>query len=350
MSQPPPWLDEDIAEPLPVTPPPPARSRERPAMSASAAPAAAPLPGPLLDLIARVDNVPLDFEHHHAPFYRLLLAPDPRPHGYMHPDTVAAMPWPAGFAVDHAERAVVLAAPPAGGALAAHANAAFQAAVDAAIARAVFPSLNGLHSEHFLVMGARAPVRIERFAAPLFGIATRGAHLTCYVPTPRGPEIWVARRSRSLFTYPGMLDSTVAGGVKAAHSPLECVLAEAAEEACLPPGLVAGAVRSAGAITLAHRSARTGLFHAEVLYAYDLALPPGVVPRPGDDEVEAFTLMTCRDVRARMHAGEFKPNVCAVMVDFLVRHGEVTPETEADYVEVCARLRRRLPVPTRPDV
>ncbi|PNY23817.1 Uncharacterized protein TCAP_06240 [Tolypocladium capitatum] len=318
-------------------------------MSASAAPDAGPRSGPLMDLITRVDNVPLDFEENHAPFYRLLLAPDPRPHGYVHPDTVAAMPWPASFAVDHARRVVVLAAPPAGASLSAHANAAFQAAVDAAIAGSVFPTLNGQHSEPFLLMGARAFVQIERFAAPLFGIATRGAHLTCYVPTPQGPRIWVARRSRSLFTYPGMLDSTVAGGVQAAHSPRDCILAEAAEEACLPPGLVAGGVRSAGAITLATRSARTGLFHAEVLYAYDLALPAHVVPRPGDGEVEAFTLMGCAEVRARMHAGEFKPNVCAVMVDFLLRHGEVTPEAEADYVDVCARLRRRLPMPTRPD-
>ena len=295
-------------------------------------------------------SVPLDFETNHAPFYRLLLAPDPRPHGYVHPDTVAKMPWPASFALDHARREVVLAAAPTGASLSEHANAAFQAAVDAAIAGDVFPSINGMHSEHFLVMGARDFVQIERFAAPLFGIATRGAHLTCYVATPAGPRIWVARRSRSLFTYPGMLDSTVAGGVKATDSPLACVLAEADEEACLPAELVSRSVRSAGAITLANRSARTGLFHAEVLYAYDLALPPDVVPRPGDGEVEAFMLMSCDEVRARMRAGEFKPNVCAVMADFLVRHGEVTPEGEREFADVCARLRRRLPMPTVSDV
>lgn len=164
------------------------------------------------------------------------------------------------------------------------------------------------------------------------------------------PRIWVARRSRALLTHPGLLDSTVAGGVQAAHGPLECVLAEAAEEAGLPAGLVARAARSAGVVTLAHRSPRTGLLHAQVLYAYDLALPAGVAPRPRDGEVEAFALMGCAEVRARMHAGEFKPNVCAVMVDFLVRHGAVTPEGEPDYVDVCARLRRRLPMPTAPDV
>ena len=128
------------------------------------------------------------------------------------------------------------------------------------------------------------------------------------------------------------------------------MLAEAGEEASLPAALVARGVRGAGAITLANRNARTGLVHGEVLYVYDLALPPDVVPRPADGEVEAFSLMGCDEVRARMHAGEFKPNVCAVMVDFLIRHGELTPETEPDYVDLCARLRRRLPMPTVSDV
>jgi hypothetical protein len=51
-----------------------------------------------------------------------------------------------------------------------------------------------------------------------------------------------------------------------------------------------------------------------------------------------------------MLAGEFKPNVCPVMIDFLIRHGEVTAEHEPDYVELCQRLRRKIPVPTTSEV
>ncbi|KJZ77278.1 hypothetical protein HIM_03599 [Hirsutella minnesotensis 3608] len=228
----------------------------------------------LLDLITRVDNVPLDFEQQCEPFYRLVLAPDPRPHGYVHPDTVAKMPWPASFSIDHERRRVCLEAPPAGMTLSAHANAAFQQAIDAAIARDLFPTVNGMHSEHFLV---------------------------------------------------------------------------AVEEASLPEALVAARVRSAGAVTLANRNAKTGLFHSEILYVYDMELPPDVTPLPGDDEVEEFVLMGCAELRDCMARGEFKPNVCPVMIDFLIRHGEITPEQERDYVDVCARLRRKLPVPTTSD-
>ncbi|KAM0261013.1 hypothetical protein ACHAQJ_002452 [Trichoderma viride] len=308
----------------------------------------------LLDLITVFDNVPLDFEQNHDPYYRLILAPDDRPHGYIHPNTIARMPWPAAFSINHEKRQVVLSAAPADISLSVHANAAFQQAVDAAIDGNIFPTLNGMHSEYFLVPGARQFVQIERFAATLFGIATRGAHLTAYTTTADGElRIWVARRSKTLYTYPGMLDSTVAGGVKATDSPLDCILAESMEEASLPPSLIAPRVRATGVITMVNRNPRSELVHSEILYTYDLELSgkDNQVPRLGDDgEVDEFVLMSCEEVERRMRAGEFKTNVCAVMIDFLIRHGKITPEGEADYVDICTRLRRRLPVPTRSDV
>ena len=147
---------------------------------------------------------------------------------------------------------------------------------------------------------------------------------------------------------------------------MDCILDECEEEASLPRGYVREHVRPVGTVTLANQNPRTGLFHGEVLYAYDLELPAPTsapasgeeedasretyTPTPNDGEVEAFTLMDCAEVRRRMERGEFKPNVCCVMIDFLVRHGVVTPEGEGEeaYVEVCARLRRRLPMATGP--
>ncbi|KAG5989817.1 hypothetical protein E4U43_004427 [Claviceps pusilla] len=304
----------------------------------------------LLHLIAIVDNTPLDFETNCAPYYRLHLSPDPRTHGYIHPDVVSRMPWPSSFVINHEHRHVTLSPCPSGTSLSAHANVAFQQAVDTAIEKSIFPSLNGMHSEYFRLMGAREFVRVERFASSLFGIATRGAHLTCYVRAAQGPPmIWVARRSAKLLAYPGLLDSTVAGGVKADHSPLDCILAESDEEAALPVDLVAEHVRSVGVITLANTNVRSHLHHSEVLYIYDLELPADVVPRPHDGEVDEFVLMSCDEVRRRMLNQEFKPNVCPVLIDFLVRHAVITPEHEPQYVDICSRLRRKLPVPTVSD-
>lgn len=290
----------------------------------------------------------MDFAQNHEPFYRLLIHPDSRPHGYVHPRTIANLPWPSQFTIDDASRTVTLTA-----ASATQVNQAFQAACDAAIDSGQFPSLNGLHSEPFLIPGARydEPIQVERFTSSVFGICTRGSHMTAFVrdaesSDPNDLKIWVARRSKHLFTYPGMLDSTVAGGVKASDTPWNCIIAECDEEARLSQDLTLTRVKSTGVVTLMNRSPRTDLVHGEILYVYDLELQPGETPSPRDEEVEAFELMGWKEVVQRMKAGEFKPNVCHVMIDFLIRHGLVTHDTEQEYVDICTRLRRPLPMPT----
>ena len=176
--------------------------------------------------------------------------------------------------------------------------------------------------------------------------------MTAYVPPSSDPplplRIWVARRSAHLVAHPSLLDSSVAGGVKASSTPLDCILAESYEEALLSPDFVAANVKSVGAVTLANRHVKSERFHAEVLYVFDLEMPLDVIPTPGDEEVEEFVLMEVGEVMERMLAGEFKPNVCPIMIDFLMRHGVITPENEPYYVEIGTRLHRTLPMPTRP--
>ncbi|KAK0384279.1 hypothetical protein NLU13_8367 [Sarocladium strictum] len=304
----------------------------------------------LLDLITRVDNVPLDFQQNFHPYYRLFVHPDPHPHGYIHPKTIESLTWPPTFTISHPDRTVTLTVSPS---TPEAINASFQEVIDFALASPLFPSLT-IHSEPFLIPGLShfpdSLVHIERFASSLFGIATRGSHLTAYLPaTPASPlRIWVARRSRHLVAHPSLLDSSVAGGVKATDSPLDCILAESHEEASLSREFVARNVRAVGAVTLANINPRTELFHAEILYVYDLEMPPDVVPVPEDDEVEEFVLMDFDEVMGHMLKGEFKPNVCGIMIDFLIRHGIITPENEPDYVDICSRLHRVLPMPTKP--
>ena len=46
-----------------------------------------------------------------------------------------------------------------------------------------------------------------------FGARAYGVHVNGYVRTPDGGiELWVARRSKTKPTWPGMLDHIVAGG------------------------------------------------------------------------------------------------------------------------------------------
>lgn len=293
--------------------------------------------------------------------YKLLLPDDSRTHGYLTSDTVSKLPWTADFSIDHKDRVVRVAVSEIE---TDRINAAFQAVIDGAIAlgTSVFPNLTS-HSEMVRIVGAKeypsktptqpVPIRLERFAASLFGICSRGAHLTAYVrdtnqPTSAGLRVWVARRDINLHTYPGMLDTTVAGGVKAEATPWQCIVAESDEEAALPLSYVEKNVVSAGVVTYVTQRKGTGQLQPNVLYVYDLELGEDMRPQPKDGEVEEFYLMTVEEVTKAMMNGEFKPNCCLVMLDFFVRHGIITAENEEDYLDIVMGLRRKLPMPMTP--
>lgn len=42
-----------------------------------------------------------------------------------------------------------------------------------------------------------------------------------------------------------------------------------------------------------------------------------------------------------MQQGLFKPNTALVILDFMIRHGYLTPEDEPDYQEMMTRLHGR---------
>lgn len=268
----------------------------------------------------------------------------------MLPSTVSQMPWSGDFVIDHDSRRIQLLDSSGGKDTARACVAAFQKVIDAAIDADIFPVLHGDHSEMYKILGANYPVRLERFAAPLFGIASRGAHMTAYVRTPSGLKIWVPRRSLDLFIYPGMLDTSVAGGVKADHSPFDCIVEEADEEASLPADFLRENLCAVGVLTYVTKNETTGLMQSCVLYAYDIELPETIIPKPKDEEVFAFHLLSVEEVQHAMLKEEFKPNCVLVMLDFFVRHGIITQENERDYIEIVMRLRRKLPVPTTPEL
>ncbi|UQC82114.1 NUDIX domain-containing protein [Colletotrichum lupini] len=306
-------------------------------------------PQSYLPLINKVDNVPLSFDFN--TLYRLFLPNDSRPHGFMVQSTVERLPWTLDFRIDHAERVVQLlnSTVKDDEDIGMTCTAAFQRVVDAAIASDSFPSLNKLHSEHFKIIGANHFVSIERFPAPLFGISSRGAHMTAYVKTSEGMKIWVPRRSAHLFTFPNLLDTTVAGGVKAEDSPFDCIIAEATEEASLPADFVKENARAVGAVTYCSLNKQKGTFFPTVLYVYDLELPESIEPQPGDDEVSGFKLMSIDQVKDAMLGEQFKPNCVLVMLDFFIRHNTITSENNDEYLEIVTRMRRHLPVPTSPE-
>ena len=242
--------------------------------------------------------------------------------------------WGEDFAL--AEDALVWRAAPAGFERRTEAFAALCADLDR---RGV---VSHLHGERYPVLtGAGAPrFLMDRAVAPYFGIRAFGQHVNGYVRRDDGLHLWIARRSQSRRVEPGKLDHVVAGGLPWGIGLEENLRKECWEEASLPAD-IADRARPVGIVSYCRDSDR-GL-KPDTIYCYDLELPEGVTPRCNDDEVESFRLLPAAEVmRIVDSTDDFKLNCNLVIVDFLIRHGLLSP-THPEYLAVAAGLRAALP-------
>ena len=160
---------------------------------------------------------------------------------------------------------------------------------------------------------------LDRGALPAFGVMSQGVHVNGLVRRADGLHVWVGVRAKDKAVAPGQLDNIVAGGIPAGLTPEQCLVKEAGEEASLPPEL-AIAARPAGRVSYVMANA-DGL-RRDVLHCYDLDIPEGVVPVPGDDEVERFELWpAARLVEALREKDTIKFNVNLVLIDLFLREG-----------------------------
>ncbi|GIL75642.1 hypothetical protein Vretimale_15195 [Volvox reticuliferus] len=179
---------------------------------------------------------------------------------------------------------------------------------------------------------------VERAAATHLGIKAYGVHINGFVrdPVTGALRLWVARRSLTKPNWPGKLDHIVAGGQPHGLSCRDNVLKECAEEAGIPRELAATA-RPVGAVSYLTIAANG--YKPDVLFCYDLELPADFIPTPQDGEVSEFNLKPIEEVAEIVATStEFKTNCCLVIVDFLIRHGYITPEQKG-YLQLVAALR-----------
>ncbi len=253
--------------------------------------------------------------------------------GWMRPDFVARLTaFPEVFAID--ADAVALQ----------RALWTFEAASEALdrVVRALVDDgvVPRYHGERYPVTPAgreAAVCTLDRAAAPHFGVRAFGQHLNGFVRRRDEMQVWVARRARDKWNFPGRLDQLVAGGLPYDLTLAENLVKECAEEASIPEELARQA-RPVGAVTYCQESVH-GL-KPDVIYTYDLELPADFVPRAHDGEVESFELWSLdRLAQTLRESDAFKPNCALVAIDFLVRHGHIDPG-EPNYLAVVAGLRR----------
>jgi hypothetical protein len=116
-----------------------------------------------------------------------------------------------------------------------------------------------------------------------------------------------------------------------------------AAEASVPCEYTVGNITPCGTVSYQMSITSTGAPGCQhiISYLYEMDLGRHIVPRPGNDEVETFTLMTLDEIKTALTEGEFVANQAMVWLAYLIRHGVVTPENEPDLVEVCQRLQRK---------
>lgn len=193
--------------------------------------------------------------------------------------------------------------------------------------------------------GSRQLASIERAASRFWGTLTFGAHCNGYLAGADGrpSHLWIARRALSKSTDPGLLDNLVGGGVPQGQSPAACVLREGWEEAGLTPAQMAGL--QPGRRLRVARDIAEG-FQLEEVSAYDLALPPGLVPQNQDGEVHSIQCMTVADALAHAGTGAMTVDASLVTLDFALRH-QLLPAAEA--VALAARAAHLWQGPSRLD-
>jgi hypothetical protein len=181
--------------------------------------------------------------------------------------------------------------------------------------------------------------RLDRGAVPFFGVRAYGVHLNGYRRDRDALKLWIGRRAPDKRVAPNKLDNLVAGGIGNGYGVYPTLVKEGEEEAAIPPALMGGAV-PVGAVS--YRMENELGIRDDVLFVYDLELPPDFTPRNTDGEIAEFVLMPAAEVVERVRTtDDFKFNVNLVILDFARRRGLLSPD-DPEYLDVVTGLYRPL--------
>jgi 8-oxo-dGTP pyrophosphatase MutT (NUDIX family) len=175
---------------------------------------------------------------------------------------------------------------------------------------------------------------IERAASRFFGTMTYAVHLNGVVEyrdgaSPAGaasrgaPQLWIARRSDTKATDPGMLDNVVAGGIGWGFGIEATIIKECWEEAGIPEEIAARAVAGRTAHVLQSLPEGT---QAEQIFIYDLALPADFAPRNQDGEVGEHRLARIDEVARWIEEGAMTVDASVATLDCLLRRRWIDEE------------------------
>jgi 8-oxo-dGTP pyrophosphatase MutT (NUDIX family) len=159
---------------------------------------------------------------------------------------------------------------------------------------------------------------IERAASRFFGTMTYAVHLNGIVKyRDSAPQLWIARRSDTKATDPGMLDNVVAGGIGWGFALMPTLVKECWEEAGMSAELASTA--TPGRTFHVLQSLPEGT-QAEQIFVYDVLLPEDFTPRNQDGEVGEHRLARIEDVARWIEEGALTVDASIATLDCMLRH------------------------------
>lgn len=179
----------------------------------------------------------------------------------------------------------------------------------------------------------------HRGTGDFFGLQQFGTHLNGFVRTDgRVTHVWIAQRSTTKKQWPGRFDTIVGGGLPANTSVLDNMIKEAEEEASLLAQWTESRLVATRSISYV-QDLREGL-HYNTMFVFDLEIPRGMEPASNDGEVQAFECWPVTEIMSALsdEPERFKPNICLVLLDFLVRHGVLSADNFKEYEELQTAL------------
>ncbi|CAB3784698.1 hypothetical protein LMG28688_01922 [Paraburkholderia caffeinitolerans] len=200
-------------------------------------------------------------------------------------------------------------------------SAALAAVIGALAAEGRIP---GWRNETYAIRNAfdAAPLAfIERAASRFFGTMTYAVHLNGVVEyagsaSPRAPQLWIARRSETKATDPGMLDNVVAGGIGWGFGIEATLVKECWEEAGIAAELASQA--RPGRTVHVLQSLPEGT-QAEQIFVYDLLLPADFAPHNQDGEVGEHRLARIDEAARWIEEGKMTVDASLATLDLLLR-------------------------------
>ena len=160
---------------------------------------------------------------------------------------------------------------------------------------------------------------IERGVVRPLGLLTKAVHLSGW---SQNGHLWVARRSLTKATDPGMWDTLVGGLISSQEDVQVGLVREADEEAGLEPQDIAGRT-PLRTIARMLRQVPEG-YQAEDVLTCECVLPPHVTPKNRDGEVMDIQLMAPATVFNMLTQGAFTLEASIVVAEDLLQRATPT--------------------------